>query len=309
MTHNAENNGYNKHLSALMLLGAATIWGFAFVAQSIGMDYVGPFTFNAVRCLIGAIVLLPCITLLDALASRRADGEAPGAKKKVVADAGWKDPQLLKGGLVCGLLLCVASNLQQAGIAHTSVGKAGFITALYIVIVPLLGIFMRKKIGWRIWLSVVLAVAGLYLLCMTGELSLGTGDALMLGCALFFSFQIMAVDHYVAKANGVKLACVEFMVCGAVTAVLMFLFERPAWDSIMAAKLPILYAGVLSCGAAYTFQVLGQKGLNPAVASLIMSLESVISALGGWLILGQVLTARELTGCAVMFAAILLAQL
>ena len=294
---NVKRENSQRHFSALMLFGAAAIWGFAFVAQSVGMDYVGPFTFNAVRCLIGSVVLIPCIALFD-----RAAGKAG-------TSLFHPDRELLRGGIVCGVLLSLASNLQQVGIFYTTVGKAGFITAMYIVIVPVLGIFFGRKTGWRVWISVLLAVTGLYLLCMSGDLTLNKGDLLIMGCALCFALQIMAVDHYVTRTSGVKLACMEFTVCGLITAVLMFVFEKPQLSAVLDAKIPILYAGVLSCGVAYTFQILGQKGLNPAVASLIMSLESVISALGGWLILGQTLSGRELTGCAIMFAAIILAQL
>lgn len=292
---------HRKHFSALLLLLASGIWGFAFVAQSVGMDYVGPFTFNAIRNMIGGLVLLPVIALRSAV--RVHDREDRPERKKT-----GPDRNLLKGGLICGVFLCMASNLQQAGIVYTSVGKAGFITAMYIVLVPLLGIFFGRRIGWKIWASVALTVLGLYFLCISGSLSLNRGDVLMAGCALCFSFQIMAVDRYAPLTDGVKLACTEFWVCGLITAVLMFVFEKPQFSSIMAAAWPILYAGALSCGIAYTFQILGQRNINPAVASLIMSLESVISALGGWLILKQSLSARELAGCAIMFAAILLAQ-
>ena len=299
------------------------------------MDYVGPLTFNAVRCLIGAVVLVPCVFLLDALGAGQdrsgeggpagtsaagktayspAAGRADGAAREAGKSGGpgqlrrWADPQLWKGGVICGVFLCLASNLQQIGIVYTSVGKAGFITAMYIVIVPLIGILAGRRSNWKIWVSVLLAVVGLYLLCMSGKLEINKGDVLMLGCALCFSFQIMAVDHYADKVDNVRLSCLEFCVCGLISAVLMFVFENPRITSILAAKLPILYAGVRSCGVAYTFQIIGQKGLDPAVASLIMSLESVVSALGGWLILRQGLSGREIAGCAIMFAAVLLAQ-
>ena len=284
----------NSAKGAACLLIGALIWGVAFVAQRVGMDYVGPYTFNAVRCLLGSLVLIPVVFALN------------GRKEKT--DRSDRSV-LLQGGIACGVFLCIASNFQQVGLKYTSVGKAGFITALYIVIVPLFGIILGKAAGVRIWISVALAVAGMYLLCMTDALTLGKGDLLELICAFAFAFQILAVDHYSRLTGGPALACLEFLVCGLLTLIPMFLFERPSLQGIYAARVPILYAGVLSCGVAYTLQIIGQRNLKPAVASLIMSLESVISVIAGWLILGQRLTLREIIGSAVMFAAILLAQM
>ena len=300
MTERRKNPG-----SALFLFVAALIWGVAFVAQRVGMDYVGLFTFNAVRNLIGAAVLVPCIFILDRVGST---GREKTAQEQNGAES--EKRLLIRGGIVTGIFLAIAGNLQQIGIKYTTVGKAGFITAMYIVLVPLLGIFIGRKIGWKIWLSVVLTVIGLYLLSMTSaSVRLEKGDAYVLLSALAFAFQITAVDYYAARTDGVRLACLEFAVCGLITLVLMFLFETPTWSGLWAARLPILYAGVLSCGVAYTFQILGQKGTEPAVASLIMSLEAVISALAGWLLLGQTMAGREIIGCAVMSAAIVLAQI
>lgn len=281
--------------SPLLLFLAAFIWGVAFVAQSVGMDYVGPFTFNAVRSVIGGVALLPCIVLLG----RR----EPKEEKK-------EDPKtLLIGGILCGIVLCIASNLQQIGINYTTVGKAGFITAMYIVLVPILGIFLKKRAGVKVWISVVLAVAGLYLLCMTEKLSLGKGDALVLLCALMFAVHILVIDYFSPKVDGVKLSCIQFLVCGVLSAIPMFLFEKPEMGAICSAWLPILYAGIFSSGVGYTLQVIGQKNMDPTVASLILSLESVISVLAGWVLLKQQLSGRELLGCVVMFVAIILAQL
>ncbi len=285
----------------LLLLLTATIWGVAFVAQSVGMDYVGPFTFNAVRSIIGALVLIPFL-----LFQRRKSNGGQKAKKEETADS---CRTLLIGGICCGVLLCIATNLQQIGIQYTTVGKAGFITALYIVLVPILGIFLKRRIGFHIWISVALAVIGLYLLCMTQRLSLGAGDTCVLLCALFFSFHILAVDHFSPMVDGVALSCIQFFICGLLSAVPMLIWEKPQIASLLAAWKPILYAGALSCGVGYTLQIVGQKNLNPTVASLIMSLESVVSVLAGWLLLGQKLSARELCGCVLMFAAIILAQL
>lgn len=284
---------------SLLLFLTATIWGVAFVAQSVGMDYVEPFTFNAVRNMIGAIVLLPCIGLLNRL-NGRDNGAAKESQKKT----------LVIGGIFCGVLLFIASNLQQFGIQYTTVGKAGFITAMYIVLVPVFGIFLHKKAGLKIWAAVALAVAGLYLLCMTdGSFSLQMGDLLVLACAVAFSFHILVIDYFSPKVDGVKLSCIQFLTCAVLSAIGMMIFEEPKLSQILAAWVPILYAGVMSCGVAYTLQIIGQKGMNPTVASLILSLESVVSLLAGWVILGQKLSNRELAGCALAFAAIILVQL
>ena len=304
--------------SPALLFLTAVVWGVAFVAQSVGMDYVGPFTFNCIRCLIGAVVLVPCIWFLDGW-KQRPDGascgrESAGAscgRESTGAPSGASDGShaLLAGGICCGLALFVASNLQQIGIQYTTVGKAGFITALYIVMVPVFGIFLKKRAGIRVWVSVALAVAGLYLLCITDRLALGKGDILVLLCAVVFAVHILVVDHFSAKTDGVRMSCIQFLVCGLLSGVCMLLTEHPEMRLILQAWQPILYAGVFSCGVGYTLQIIGQKGTDPTVASLILSLESVVSVLAGWLLLGQRLSVRELGGCALMFAAILLAQL
>ena len=282
-----------------MLLLTALIWGCAFVAQSVGMDYVGPFTFNAVRSLIGAAVLLPVIALMD-----RLEG-----KDKKKAEKKGDTRTLILGGVCCGIALGVASSLQQIGIQYTTVGKAGFITAMYIVIVPLMGVFVGRKVRPVIGLCVVIAVAGLYFLCMKGGFSLGGGDLLVLICAVAFSVHILVIDYFSPLVDGVRMSAIQFLVAGLMCSVPMFLWEQPQPAVILSAWAPILYAGVLSCGVAYTLQILGQKGADPVVASLLLSLESVFSVLAGWVILGQALSARELFGCALMFGAIILAQL
>lgn len=285
--------------NSLLLLLTATIWGVAFVAQSVGMDYVGGFTFNMARSLIGSAVLLPVIWFMGRNSSKKAE-EAQGSSSR-------KD--LLWGGLACGILMCLASNFQQFGIKYTTVGKAGFITACYIVLVPILGLFLKKKCSPFIWLAVAMSVAGLYLLCITDGFSIGKGDILVLICAVLFSFHILVIDYYSPKVDGVKLSCIQFLVCGILSGIPALIFEKPEMSAVLTAWQPILYAGVMSCGVAYTLQIIGQKNMNPTVASLILSLESCISVLAGWVILGQQLSAREITGCVIMFAAIILAQL
>ena len=278
-----------------MLFLTAFIWGTAFVAQSVGMDYLGPFTFNGIRSLIGGAALLPCIWIIQKM-----NGKPDGTESK-------KD--LITGGIACGILLFAASSLQQIGIQYTTAGKAGFITAFYIVIVPVLGILLHKKIGWKIWLAVVLAIVGLYFLCMTESFSIDKGDILVFLCALVFAVHILVIDHFAPKVNGVKMSCMQFFICGILSIPFMFTIETPTFTAVTGAWMPLLYAGVLSCGVAYTLQILGQKNANPAVASLILSLESCFSVLAGWVVLGEKLSVRESVGCAFMFAAIILAQL
>ena len=295
-----------KHSKNFILLFiTAIIWGVAFVAQSAGMDYVGPYTFNAVRCLLGGIVLIPCVIFLNCSGKKNVEKSGGTEEKKVLDRPG----HLLIGGLLCGFMMFVSTTLLQVGIAYTTVAKAGFITALYIIIVPILGIFLKRKAGMKIWISVAIALIGLYLLCMKGSFSLSKGDFLILTCSICFAIHIMVVDHFTEKVSGTKLSCIQFLFAGVLSSVLMFAFEEPHWADIFAAWLPICYAGILSCGVAYTFQIIGQRGTDPTIASLILSLESVVSVLAGWIILGQTLTGREILGCVLMFGAIILAQI
>lgn len=289
--------------NSLLLLLTAFIWGVAFVAQSVGGDAVGCFTFNGVRSLIGAVVLIPVIFFLDAQKKRELGEE------KFLEQKGDKKTLIL-GGICCGVMLCIASNFQQFGISFTTVGKAGFITAMYILIVPILGLFMKKKVGPKVWIGVALATIGLYMLCMTSErFSISKGDILVLICAGFFSLHILIIDYFSPKVDGVRMSCIQFLICGIISMVLAFILETPSFSAILSGWLPILYAGVMSCGVAYTLQIVGQKNMDPTVASLILSLESVFSVLAGWLILNQTLSMRELFGCVLMFLAIILAQL
>lgn len=286
-----------KNLFLLFL--TAFIWGTAFVAQSVGMDHIGPFTFNAVRSLVGGLALIPVILFFNRRKSpERRQTERANRKTLVI------------GGVCCGLALGVASCLQQVGIQYTTVGKAGFLTALYIVIVPILGLFFRRKAGAKLWVSVAIAIVGLYLLCMSGSLRLQWGDFLVLLCALAFSIHIMVIDHFTTRVDGVQMSCIQFFVAAAFSAVCMLVGEGvPDPSAVAISWVPILYAGVLSSGVGYTLQIVGQKGVNPTAASLVLSLESVISVLAGWVILGQSMSPREILGCVLMFCAILLAQL
>lgn len=287
-----------KPKNAMMLVLTAFIWGTAFVAQSVGMDYLEPFTFNGVRSFIGGAALIPCILVLEKINGK-------GGKEK--AESGRRD--LLIGGIACGLLLFAASSLQQLGIQYTTAGKAGFITAFYIVIVPVLGIFLGKRLGWKVWAAVALALAGLYFLCITEKFTLGKGDILIFFCALIFSVHILVIDYFSPKVEGMKMSCIQFFVCGIASLPPMFLMETPKAAAMLEGWLPLMYAGVLSCGVAYTLQIIGQKNMNPAIASLILSLESCFSVLAGWLVLHERLSVRESVGCILMFVAIILAQL
>lgn len=281
---------------SLMLLAAALIWGTAFVAQSEGMNYVEPFTYNAVRTLIGGVVLIPVI-----LGFRKAGiGQKQRAPAKVT----------VTGGVVCGLVLFAASSLQQCGISMTTAGKAGFITALYIVLVPLGELFLGRRPPGHIWLCIAGAAAGFWLLCIREGFSINRGDLLVLCCAVFFAVHIIVIDHFNGQAaDAVLMSCIQFFTAGILMSAVMFITEKPEISAIWSAKGTILYTGVLSSGVAYTLQILGQRRTPPAAATLLMSLESVFAALSGWLILHETLTARELTGCALVFAAVILAQL
>ncbi len=297
-----------KPKNAFLLFTAAFIWGIAFVAQSSAANYIRPFTFNGIRCLIGGVTLLPLVLILQR--KKRITlppGESCG-KNRLFSEQELRNG--ITGGICCGICLCLGSTLQQFGIEQTTVGKAGFITALYIVFVPIVSaLFLRKKIALPVIVSVILGLVGLFLLCMTEQLSIGKGDFYVLLCSFAFTAHILVIDHFSAKADGVMLSCIQFLTCGIISLPFILFMEKPEFSQILAAGLPILYAGVLSCGVAYTLQIVGQKNMNPTIASLILSLESVVSVLAGWILLHQTLSGREIAGCIVMFLAIIIAQL
>ena len=291
----------HRILGTFFLLMAAVVWGIAFVAQSEGMRYMGPFYFNGIRFALGGIVLLPVILLMDKISIR----------KKETSENNRKVPSkvLLLGGIICGFILFVANGFQQIGIMYSTVGKAGFITTLYIIIVPILGIFIRKIPAWNVWISVFIAAIGLFLLCFKDDLSLSLGDLLLLACAFLFSLHILAIDYFSPKVHGVKLSCIQFFVSSICCFLVAIFREQITFQQIQEGIIPILYAGIMSCGVAYTFQIIGQKHMEPAIASLLLSLEAVVSVIAGFLILGQRLSPQELSGCLIVFAAVLLAQL
>ena len=307
----------HKLRNTFFLFLTAMIWGAAFVAQSVSMDYLGPFTFICLRSVIGGLFLIPVIIVLDGIRKKSQNESADVVNSENILHIeteekqrlSWKNKQLIEGGIVCGIFLFFANCFQQTGIQYTTVGKAGFITTFYIIIVPLIGLFFKKYCGILTWIGVVVALAGLYFLCITQKLTIQRGDALILCCSVLYAGQILAIDHYNPFVDGVKMSCIQFLTGGILGAVFMLLFENPSIAMILSAAGPILYTGIMSTGVGYTLQIVGQKGLNPTVAALILSLESVFSALSGYLFLHQVLTTRELIGCALMFIAIVLAQL
>ena len=279
----------------LALLTATVIWGSTFIAQSVGMDYIGPFTFLTMR----AVLAVPFLVLLIFLIERN-----PSATMKK-----WANPYLWKAGFICGISLFVAAGLQQVGIVHTTAGKAGFITAMYILLVPVLGIFLGKKAPFTVWISVAMAVTGLYFLSCVGVSQINVGDLCLLGCAFTYSIQITLVDIYGPNLDGIRLNCVQSLVCGVFAAIFMFCTEEPVLANILDCWTSIAYAGILSMGIAFSLQIIGQKYVEPTPASLIMSLESVFAVLCGWLLLNERMTKYEITGCFLVFAAVILSQI
>ncbi len=285
----------SKLKSNLLLALAAFIWGIAFVAQSVSMDHIGPWTFTCIRNFIAAATLYILMPLLNKMTG----SEDKSTNKKEI----WI------GGICCGIALAVASMFQQTGIIYTTVGKAGFLTALYTVIVPILSLFLGKKSKWNVYVAVGISIIGMYYLCMNEDFSIAYGDVLVLICALMFAFHIMIVDHFVQKIDGIKLSCIQFLTSGLFCLIPMLVFEKPDLTNIFAAAVPILYAGILSSGAGYTLQIVGQKGADPSIAGMILSLESVFAALAGTLLLHEVLSLRELFGCILVFMAIIFSQI
>ena len=292
----------NKRLQGTLILAlAALVWGISFVSQSESMNYIEPNTFNGIRTLLGCISLLPVILVLD-MQKKKKDTYTPMSKTQKT--------DLIKGGIACGIFLCIASTIQTYGLKYTTAGKSGFITALYMIFVPIVSVFLGKKIRPAVVISILIALVGMYFLCIKkGSFEINKGDELTLICSIVFTFHILTIDHFSAKVDGVRLSCMQFLVGGTINTIIMFLFENPQLDLILKCTIPILYSGLMSCGVAYTFQIIGQKYAEPTVASLVMSLESVFAAIAGWILLSEAMDIREITGCALMFAAIVLVQL
>ncbi len=289
----------NKQLrGTLCLLLCSMIWGAAFVAQSVGMDLIGPYAFQAVRCSLAVIGLLPVIAVTDRF---KKDGKTFWQR--------WMDPKLWKAGILCGIPLTLACIFQQIGIVNTDAGKSAFLTAMYIVIVPIIGIFLKKKPSKAVPISVVLAVAGLYFLSCMGVTSISSGDWYLIGCAFMFAVQITFVDLFGLEVDAIRLNTIQSLVCSVIAGIIMLAVEKPAVSTVVQCWLPLCYAGFLSMGAAYTLQIFAQKDLESTAASLLMSLESVFAVLFGCLLLQETMTVWEILGCVLMFIAVILSQL
>lgn len=295
-------NKYTLRQSALLVL-AALVWGISFVSQSEGMNYIGTFTFNGIRCTLGAIVLIPVILFIRNRELKKPDADVNSVYIKII------NKPLIIGSVICGFILYAAINLQTIALETCTSGKAGFMTAMYIIIVPILGLFLKKRVGLKLWIGVVLAMIGMYLLCITDNSGLQKEDYYLLGCSFIFSLHILAVDYFSPKTNGVAFSSLQFIVCGVLSLISMIIWENPDLQSIYACIGALLYAGIMSSGVGYTLQIVGQKGINPTLASLCMSLESVFSLLAGIVLLGEFFSMRETLGCVLMFIAIVLAQL
>ena len=285
----------------LILLLTALIWGSSFVAQSVGLENIGTFTFTAVRMLFGAAVLIPVIIVRETMARKQKSSTQGTTKKEDLR-------QTLIGGALLGVVLCIATNLQQVALTHSSTGKVAFITTMYIVFVPLIGLFLKKRITVMTWICVVLGFVGLYFLCMNGA-SLGAvnvGDLYALACSVAFAAHILLIERFTDQTDGIKLSCVQFLTCSAVSAVLMLFFEKPTLAAIGIAIIPLLYSGVMSSGVAYTLQIIGQRYTSSAMASLVMCMESVFAVLAGALLLSETMTVWEILGCVILFVAIAL---
>ena len=292
---------HNQMRQVVFPILAAFIWGTAFVAQDMCADSIGAFAFNASRYFIAVLSLLVVIAI-SSMQHKDKPALSPAEKKAA-------NKQLWIGGLCCGLALACASNFQQAGmVAGTDSGKAGFITALYVVLVPVFGLFFKRKISLPVWIAVALSVLALYLLCIKGSFTLAPGDLLILVCAVCFAVHILVIDHFTATVDGVKLSCLQFLFAGVISTVCMFLFEEVDFAAIWSCILPLLYVGIFSCGVGYTLQILAQKGSNPTVVTILLSLESVFAVIAGAIILHQQMSLREYIGCALMFIAVVLAQ-
>ncbi|MDR3258236.1 MAG: DMT family transporter [Fusobacteriaceae bacterium] len=292
-----------RNLSLLFM--TSLIWGIAFVVQSVAMDYIKPYTYIFSRSIIGGLFLIPFVMIMS---KREKNINYESYEKNDTINFKFSKT-LFIGGALCGIILFVASAFQQIGILTTTPGKAGFITAFYIIIVPVLGIFLKKKTTIFLWIGVGIALVGLYFLCMSESLAIKTGDILVFICAFIFSLHILVIDYFTVRVDGLKMACIQLWVCGLIGLFMMLIFETPSLKNILMAWKPILYGGMLSSGVAYTFQIIGQKDINPTVASLVLSFESVFAVISGAIILKQIMTSRETIGCVLMFGAIILAQI
>lgn len=289
-----------KFKGELCLMLAALIWGSAFIFQKMGMDHVGPFTFGLFRFTLGSLALLPVIWISDKIRSGGSHAKPPHSLRQ---------PVLLMGGLLCGLANFIAGSLQQVGLVYTTAGKAGFITSMDIVIVPILLIFLKKRVGLFTWMGVALASLGLYLLCITDGFTIQLGDGLVMACAVAYSFQILLIDYYSERTDAIRLSCLQFLIAGVLSGLVAVFWETIDLQSVLDCAVPILYTAILEVSIAFTLQVIGQKDTPPAIAAIIMSLEAVFSAICGSLFLGEFMSSRELLGCILMLTAFIISQI
>lgn len=299
-----KNGSSEKKIGIIAFLFTSCIWGFAFVAQKSAMDHIGPLTMNGLRSLLGAIFLVPVILITDVIKGKKPS--LLGVKSKS------EGKFLIKGGILCGIFMTAASTLQQIGVQHTTIGKAGFLSVLYIVIVPIIAVCFGRKIGWNCWSGVGIALVGMFLLCFNladlSDFSINKGDLIVISCSFFFAVHILVIDKYSPYTDSIRLSFMQFVVCSVVCLTLAFIFEKPQWEGIKGAWFSLFYAGVISCGVGYTLQVVGQKYVPAHIAPMLMALECVFSLLADWIFFKQVMNAQEYIGCFLIFVAIILAQ-
>jgi len=282
----------------ILLFITALIWGTSFVAQRLGIQYIGPFTFTAIRFLIGAASLIPVILFMNRI-NRKHEGHTPSGSRK----------DLLRSGFACGIVLFTAISFQQVGLVYTTAGKAGFITALYILLVPLLGLFLHKKVDKAVWFGIMIAIVGLYLLCVQKGFTIAKGDFIVLCGTVFWACHILIIDHFAPKVDGVKLSCLQFFIAGTISLIVALFVETITFANIIKSAGPILFCGIVVVGIAYTLQIFGQRNTNPTIAALIMSMESVFAALSGMVFLDESMTLQETIGCILMFSAVIITEL
>ena len=298
-----------KLVSNILLLLAAIVWGFAFAFQRAGADFVGPLTFVASRYILTSICLLILVLILDAVKRKKQENGLLPADDRTPEERKKGRRKILLSGCVCGCFLFGGSIMQQAGLSFTTAGKAAFITAMYLLLVPIFGLFLRHKVRVVGWIGIACGAVGMYFLCITESFTIGRGDFIVLIGAVFWACHVLFIDHFLKYVDPVKLAWAQFTVCAVIATVCMFIFEDPSWAAIKACAVPIIYAGVMSGAVGFTLQIIGQKNTAPSVAVLLLSLESVFGVLGGVVLLHETLAAREILGCILLFAAVIVAQL
>lgn len=299
-----------KLIGNMLLLFTSIIWGSAFVAQRVGMDFVDPFTFNGARFALSALVLLPVMGIMRSRNGKNKKIEQVKETEAALAETAEQKRTMIKAGMICGSILFCGSTLQQFGLVFTTAGKAGFITALYILLVPIFSLAIKHRPGLKCWIGVAFGATGLYLLCITESFTIAPGDLIVLVGAGFWALHLLVIDYFLPRiTDAIKLSFLQFAVCAVFSLIAALIFEEISIQGLMQAAIPILYAGILSGGVGFTLQIVGQRHTNPTVASLLLSMEAVFGALFGFLILREIMTQRELLGCVLMFSAIIISQL